>query len=125
VATSLSEGESSRYPKHMGMLEINVERFRLRPIPYQQVRPFVYGDLALSSIEGLDARNSRLEEMVLEVLTARVKQLVREARALITEEMRTAGGGGEGGGQSFLMKEPQKVIVRLRVDYTGEICPAA
>ena len=122
MATSLSEGESSRYPKHMGMLEINVEKFRLRPIPYQQVRPFMYGDLALASIEGLDSRSSRLEEVVLEVLTARVKQLVREARALVTDEMRQGGGAGPDG-QSFLVKEPHKVIVRLRVDYTGEAAP--
>jgi double-strand break repair protein MRE11 len=114
VATSLSEGESSRYPKHMGMLEIHLEKFRLTPIAYKQVRPFVYGDLAMADVEGLDPRSARLEEGVLEVLTARVKQLIREARALITEDMIDPGPG-----RSFLVRDPQKVIVRLRVDYTG------
>ena len=105
----------------MGMLEINIEKFRLRCIPYVQVRPFVYGDLSLATIEGLDARSSRLEETVLEVLTARVKQLVREARELITEAMRhPAGVGSREKGLSFVIQEPQKVIIRLRVDYTGE-----
>lgn len=67
VATSLSEGESSRYPKHMGMLEVRLEKFRLRPIPFRQVRPFVYADLVLATVEGLDARSSSLEDTVLEV----------------------------------------------------------
>jgi hypothetical protein len=78
----------------MGMLEIYLEKFRLRPIPYQQVRPFGYGDLALSAVEGLDARSARLEETVLEVLTTRVQQLVQEARFFITEERQPPGGGG-------------------------------
>jgi len=116
VATSLSEGESSRYPKHMGLLEINLEKFRLRPIAYKQVRPFVYGDLALSSVEGLDARSAKLEETVLEVVTARVKQLIREARSLITAEMMHPEGEND---RLFSIKEPRKVIVRLRVDYSG------
>jgi hypothetical protein len=102
----------------MGLLEINLEKFRLRPIPYKQVRPFVYGDLALSTVEGLDPRSARLEESVVEVITARVKQLIRDARDLITDDMTSAADGDD---RSFLIKEPQKVIVRLRVDYTGKI----
>ena len=119
MATSLSEGESSRYPKHMGLLEINLEKFRLRPIPYKQVRPFVYGDLALSSVEGLDARSAKLEDTVLEVVTARVKQLIREARSLITADTSHLDGGND---RLFAIKDPQKVIVRLRVDYSGKYC---
>ncbi len=101
------------------MIEINLEKFRLRPIPYKQIRPFVYGDLELSSIEGLDARNPHLEDAVVEVLTARVKQLIRDARSLITEEMKNPPLAEGDHAWSFLVREPQKVIVRLRVDYSG------
>lgn len=49
-----------------------------------------------------------------QVLSARVKQLIREARELIPKELQ------EGEAGHTVIKQPEKVIVRLRVDYTGE-----
>ncbi len=55
VATSLSEGESKK--KHIGLLEIHKEEFRLKPIPLNSVRPFVMASIALADeadLEGAD-----------------------------------------------------------------------
>lgn len=55
VATSLSEGESKK--KHVGLLEIHKEEFRLKPIALNTVRPFVMASIVLSDepeLEGAD-----------------------------------------------------------------------
>ncbi|XP_011308455.1 double-strand break repair protein MRE11 [Fopius arisanus] len=48
VATSLSEGES--VPKHVGLLLIQGENYRMRSIKLKTVRPFFFGNISLSEI---------------------------------------------------------------------------
>lgn len=40
------------HPKGMGLLEIRAKKFRLIPIKFTQIRPFLYGDLSLSDVPG-------------------------------------------------------------------------
>ena len=46
VATSLVEGESQA--KHIGLLQVRGEAYKLAPIPLAQVRPFVVDEVALA-----------------------------------------------------------------------------
>lgn len=55
VATSLSEGEAK--DKHIGLLHIFEQQFKLTPIKLETVRPFIFRSYALSSLTeelGLD-----------------------------------------------------------------------
>jgi double-strand break repair protein MRE11 len=40
VATSLIHAESK--PKHIGLLEVKDDQFRISPVKLQTVRPFIY-----------------------------------------------------------------------------------
>ena len=53
VATSLVEGEAKR--KHVGILEIKGDQFRLVNHMLKKVRPFVMDEVVLSEVEGLDS----------------------------------------------------------------------
>ena len=60
VCTSLVEGESMAHPKGMGLLEINLKKFRLKSIPFTQIRPFIYGDISLHDVKGMSKNVIRL-----------------------------------------------------------------
>ncbi|CAM9352804.1 unnamed protein product, partial [Ectocarpus fasciculatus] len=113
VATSLVEGESMSNPKHMGMVEIKGRFFRMHPIRYTQIRPFVYSDIALSSIPDLDANDPKIEEKIKSVLSARVRHLIEEGRAEAAAVVEA------GKNFDFHVDKPDVVLVRLRVDHTG------
>mmetsp|Transcript_8720 Transcript_8720/g.13022 ORF Transcript_8720/g.13022 Transcript_8720/m.13022 type:complete len:810 (-) Transcript_8720:149-2578(-) len=115
VATSLSEGESSRNPKHFGILEVSEVKFRLLPVPYTRIRGFAFEDVCLSSMEGLDPRDPNIEEAMIAVLTGRVKGLIRSARELISPEIEDL----DNSSFDYQIRDPRKVLVRLRVDYAG------
>jgi hypothetical protein len=44
------------HPKGMGLLEINLKKFRLKSIPFTQIRPFIYGDISLHDVKGESSR---------------------------------------------------------------------
>lgn len=46
VATSLCQGEA--VPKHVGLLQVNNKKFKLKKLKLNTVRPFVFDDLILS-----------------------------------------------------------------------------
>jgi double-strand break repair protein MRE11 len=125
IATSLCEGESSKYPKHFGMLEINLEKFRLNTFPYQQIRSFTFADISLSE-EGLDPREPNIEEQTINLLTKKIKEIIREARAQTQILAQTHHTNNLSMSNSSLqdqpryeIKEPQKVLIKLRVDHSG------
>jgi double-strand break repair protein MRE11 len=97
VATSLSEGESKR--KHIGLLEIHQDRFRLKPIPLQTVRPFV-----MSSIVLADELDPSEQHNIMDFLEKKVIELIQEA-----EREYPARPG----------QAPLKPLIRLKVDYSG------
>ncbi|KAH3759286.1 DNA repair exonuclease [Pelomyxa schiedti] len=74
VAVSLTEGEAKK--KHVGLLHINGDKFRLEPIPLVNVRPFIYDTIKLSEQEDLPKE----PEAVTRCLTAKVNQMVELAQ---------------------------------------------
>jgi hypothetical protein len=113
VACSLVEGESMSCPKHMGMVEVMGAKFRLNPIKFTQIRPFIFSDLNLATIPDLDPKDPKIEDKLKVVLAARVRHLIVEARELCSAVQ----AGGEG--QQYHVEKPEVVLVRLRVDHTG------
>eukprot|EP01090_Pellita_catalonica_P020412 TRINITY_DN728_c0_g1_i6.p2 TRINITY_DN728_c0_g1~~TRINITY_DN728_c0_g1_i6.p2 ORF type:complete len:388 (+),score=97.58 TRINITY_DN728_c0_g1_i6:46-1209(+) len=95
IATSLSIGESK--PKHVGILDIRKNQFKLNPVALETVRPFVIDDVSLEDAE-IDSSN---EEAVVTFLRAKVDEMIRLAMA----------GVGP--------RTPKEPLIRLRVDYTG------
>jgi double-strand break repair protein MRE11 len=121
IATSLCEGESSKYPKHFGMLEINLEKFRLVTFPYTQIRSFTFADLSLSE-EGLDPREPNIEEAINTLLTRKIKEIIREARRNLNDQRSNNLSISSSSLQDqprYEIKEPQKVLIKLRVDHSG------
>ena len=94
VATSLCDGEVKK--KHVGILEIRNEQWRMRPIPLETVRPFIMEDCSLKEAEGYDITN---EEEVIEFLSAKVEKMIERAK------------------NEF--KRRARPLIRLRVDATG------
>jgi double-strand break repair protein MRE11 len=145
VATSLTEGES--LTKHVGILDIRGQQFRLLPVPLMQVRSFAMGNIILSET-GLDAEDLRVDDAMQEILAKEVEKLIREARSssrlLKYNNERGGGGGGnndnnnsrndshndneEGENEeddilvkalNFHVEKPERVLVRLKVEHSG------
>jgi double-strand break repair protein MRE11 len=94
VATSLSEGESKK--KHIGLLEIYEDQFRLQAIELKTVRPFVMEEVVLKEAE-LDPGEPQL---VMEFLAEKVEELIAKADKLSPHAPRT----------------PTKPLIRLKVN---------
>lgn len=100
VATSLSEGESKR--KHIGILEIKADQFRLKPIPLRTVRPFVMASVVLQDEENLNPTD---HNKIMDFLEQKVNALIEEAKQEYPD--------------AVINGVPMKPLVRLRVDYSG------
>ena len=77
VATSLTAGEARR--KHVGILDIRGQQFRLKPLPLGSVRSFALGDASLSDWvrDGkLDREDPKVEERMSDLLAEEVEKLV-------------------------------------------------
>jgi len=146
VATSLVQGEAVR--KHIGLLDIRGCQFRLKPIPLSMVRAFATGEVslgrgnAMNAEDELDPDDPKVEENMMEYLSAHVSRLIDDAReqgknlredALVEankalqrkrhrrnhneddEEMGEMGLGKP----MFTIQKPDQVLVRLKVEHTG------
>ena len=100
VATSLSQGES--VDKHVALVEIKGDNFRLMPIPLYTTRPFVIADVTLS--EEVDAKDANPAAAAEEVLVAKVNEVLDR----IAREPKFAN-----------PDRPKPPLVRLRVEHTG------
>lgn len=90
MATSLSEGEAKKkYARalvqdninlqtfrHIGLLEICKDQFRLKPIPLKTVRPFIMEDIVLKEYD-VDPNE---HEMIIDFLAQKVITLTRSPR---------------------------------------------
>jgi double-strand break repair protein MRE11 len=122
VATSLSQGESNDNPKHMGLIEIRSDfKFRLEAIPFKNIRPFLYSDISLSSVGELDMHDSKIEEKITDILSNRVKKMIREARSLLVSngERDISKSNTNSPAQMYQLTDPMKVIIRLKVENSG------
>lgn len=97
VATSLCDGESR--PKHVGILEIKDENWRITPIPLTTVRPFIMKDVVLATEEGnFDIKD---EKAVTDFLAEKVEEIIVQAK------------------NDF--KSDALPLIRIRVDFTGGV----
>ncbi|GMF30995.1 unnamed protein product [Phytophthora lilii] len=127
VATSLVEGEAK--PKHVAVLEINGQSFRMHNRELQTVRPFKMGEVILSEIEELEPNDPDVAERIGEYLESRVFELLHEAELEQQERLRERAREREQRQQESPFPLPEMmnggeedrdlVLIRLRVEHTG------
>ncbi|KAI8130922.1 Double-strand break repair protein MRE11 [Lucilia cuprina] len=103
VPTSLAEGESLR--KHVAVLEIYKDKFQMKPIPLQTVRPFVFESVNIMDL----AEELRLDEgdasnKVRAMAEEKVEVMLEKAKQLLTGHP----------------KQPTLPSIRLRLVFTDE-----
>lgn len=103
VPTSLSEGEAIR--KHVAVLEIYKDKFKMKPIPLQTVRPFVFESVNVADL----AQELRLDEgdvsnKVRAMAEERVEAMLEKSKSLLTGHPR----------------QPTVPNVRLRICFNDE-----
>eukprot|EP00934_Nitzschia_sp_Nitz4_P004425 Nitzschia sp. Nitz4//scaffold12_size214221//6885//9013//NITZ4_001473-RA/size214221-augustus-gene-0.17-mRNA-1//-1//CDS//3329534939//4415//frame0 len=122
VATSLVPGEATR--KHIGILDVRGQAFRLAPIPLTQVRSFTLGELSLAD-HRLDPEDPKIEQKIKQILMERVEVLVHDATEKRQELEQAAKDNAnvlaslEQNPLSNQMDKPEEVLVRLKVEHAG------
>ncbi|XP_017032856.1 double-strand break repair protein MRE11 [Drosophila kikkawai] len=105
VPTSLSEGEAKK--KHVGLLEIYKTKFKLKELPLQTVRPFVFDSIVLPDrAEELGLNEGDASTKVFRFAKERVEAMIAQAEAQLTGHPR----------------QPTLPLIRLRLLYTDESC---
>ncbi|XP_043657374.1 double-strand break repair protein MRE11 [Drosophila teissieri] len=105
VPTSLSEGEAKK--KHVGLLEIYKGKFKLKPLPLETVRPFVFESVVLNDhAEELGLAEGDASTKVFKYAKERVEAMIERAAAQHTGHP----------------KQPTLPLIRLRLLYTDESC---
>lgn len=84
----------------------------MKPIKYKSIRPFVYDELILKDFPDLNSNDPKIEDKIREKLNVKVNSMIREARAEIIQE-------DQDEMTHFKVLNPEKVLVRLRVEYDG------
>lgn len=123
VATSLVAGEA--VTKHIGILDIRGQAFRLRPIPLTQVRTFVVGEISLQEQRNLDPDDPKIEQKVKQLLQEQVELLIHQAKRK-RQELQTNAKQNSNvialAAEHPLankMAKPDEVLVRLKVEHSG------
>eukprot|EP01036_Dinobryon_divergens_P028379 gene28380-37312_t len=115
IACSLNVSESSQFPKHMAFVEVREKKFRMKPIRFSQVRQFVYGELRLQDFEFLQPNNPKIDDQIKGVLTTKINEMILEGRNEVQESLASDFRQQP----KFRIRDPHKVLVRLKVDYAG------
>lgn len=123
VATSLTEGESMR--KHVGILDVRGNQFRMVAVPLMNVRSFAVGTLTLSEhTHNLDPEDPRIDDQMTKLLSREVKKLIHEAREdsrLLRQDVDAAAGNGDNSLEEqlqFRVDKAEQVLVRLKVEHS-------
>lgn len=108
VVVSLSEGECNR-PKTVAILEITGKTFQMKPIVLKCSRPFVMGDISLSSaqppLNPLDLKS------IERFLCAKIDDLIEKAKVEWIER--------QGPNCDADSSTPPLPLIRLKVDYSN------
>ncbi|KAK9402501.1 double-strand break repair protein MRE11A [Crotalus adamanteus] len=106
VVTSLSPGETVR--KHVGLLHIKDKKMKMQKIPLQTVRPFYLEDLVLADYPDFFLPdNPKVTQVIQDFCMEKVEMMLENA------ERHRLGNS----------KQPEKPLIRLRVDYSGGFEP--
>lgn len=115
VATSLVEGEARK--KHVGLLEVRGDQFRLQPIALKTVRKFVVSEIRLSDL--IDPEIPNLKEEVKQVLTEKIEEILHElersSESHDSDEDAPPRRRNSSGSETQCRNLP---LVRLKVDHT-------
>eukprot|EP00804_Cyclotella_cryptica_P027874 CCRYP_003783-RB/>CCRYP_003783-RB protein AED:0.15 eAED:0.15 QI:266/1/1/1/1/0.8/5/1732/878 len=132
VATSLTMGEARR--KHVGILDIRGQQFRLKPVPLGSVRSFTIGDASLSDWvrDGkLDREDPKVEERMSDLLAEEVEKLIQRAREdaeLLRQDLEAQAQANidiedefdpDKRVRKYTLQYPGQVLVRLKVEHSG------
>lgn len=121
VATSLTAGESVR--KHVGVLDIRNNQFRLTPVPLVQVRSFIIGEVSLNG-QGLDPEDPKVDDHVTSFLENEVKVLIHQAKEKrhdLLIEAKAQGNDHEEQSDTTknIIQQPEEILIRLKVEHSG------
>uniref|UniRef100_H3A4P8 Double-strand break repair protein n=1 Tax=Latimeria chalumnae TaxID=7897 RepID=H3A4P8_LATCH len=106
VVTSLSPGEAIK--KHVGLLRIKGKKMNMQKIPLQTVRRFYVDDVVLSDHPDLfNPENPKVTQKIEGFCTERVETMLETAERECLDNS----------------KQPDKPLIRLRVDYSGGFEP--
>ena len=121
VATSLHATESNQCPKHFMFFEVKEKKFSMKAIRYRAVRQFVYADINLRDYAELDAKYAQVEDQIKGILTNKVDEMVAEGRRALRSDAAENESAGDNALSrcKYAIKDPQKVLVRLKVSHEG------
>jgi double-strand break repair protein MRE11 len=108
VITSLSEFEAKK--KHIGLLEIVGNEFRVTPIPLTTVRPFVLDEVVLSDHLDPSRIDGNDSDPIMEFLSQKVNELIEKISKENDDKTTTCGDA---------VNIDKRPLVRLKVEYTG------
>lgn len=77
VATSLSEGEATQ--KHVGLLKVHKETFKIIPLPLKSVRPFIYEDIVLCKPDTDEYDLQTPKKQAISVVKAKLEEMIQKA----------------------------------------------
>ncbi|KAL1515391.1 hypothetical protein AB1Y20_002019 [Prymnesium parvum] len=107
VATELSEAEAK--PKHVCILQLYGEKWKMSSIRLQTVRPFSFGEVVLEEHKGSTEHDLHSDEGLMDFLEEQVKEMLCQIAAQNPATPLTVQAEN-------LRKYP---LLKLRVDYTG------
>ncbi|XP_053564585.1 double-strand break repair protein MRE11 [Bombina bombina] len=106
VATSLSPGEAVK--KHVGLLRIKGKKMNMQKIPLQTVRQFFIEDIVLADYPDIfNPDNPKVTQDIENFCIEKIEAMLE------TAERERLGNS----------RQPEKPLIRLRVDYTGGFEP--
>lgn len=77
MATSLSEGEAEQ--KHVGLLEIYKNKFKMIPIPLKKVRPFIFKHFTLPSRNDSVYDYNKPKDQASNLVKNEIEKMIKEA----------------------------------------------
>ena len=128
---------SSLHPKHMVYFEVKEKKFRVKPIPYKQVRQFYYHDVSLRDMKTLNPNDPNIETKIKSMLAKTINEMIESAQQKVRENNLVESnhnndsgreddidnsrsiGDDNGTKQHFEVRNPEKVLIRVRVNYEG------
>ena len=133
MATSLIQAESKR--KHVGIVEIYENSFRLKPILLETCRPFIYDQFELKekqivNSDDIEALIVERLEMALREAKKIIKEIDEKASAEVIEilsensqmnEMKLGSGNYDYDNHNIYNPLPILPIVRLKIETSGHI----
>ncbi|KAF8822838.1 Mre11 Dna-binding domain-containing protein [Cardiosporidium cionae] len=114
IPTSLSSGEA--LSKHIAMLEVKGDRFRVIPIPLQTLRPFVFQEVCLTEMHlKTTAEKDEVDKLLKQTEFVAHSSLDDTASLISSREKSDM----DAFIRDCILRKSKLPLIRLRVEYTG------